>query len=171
MIMKKLMLLLAMLGFTMCFPKSEWVFLRSYVMNYHDGDNILLRSDNNYIIIFLNESQFVSYASTGEEKERYDALCEKHNDMTFDREVQIVSSAGAFVFSTNCIGVDFVSIDIVSNASYDAEHPAYGPLGDIVTSVVRICSPAELTGCTNSWTTRWVIFSPGTTSFSARFGI
>jgi hypothetical protein len=77
------------------------------------------------------ESVFLGdYKSTGALKESYDALCIKHNDMTYNRK--FVISDGAGPRGTSCLGVDFLSIDIVSDADFDAEHIAGVSLSDIV---------------------------------------
>jgi hypothetical protein len=84
--------------------------------------------------IYINNSngyRLASRNSEGSEKKIYDDLCEKHNDMTYLRDFVIFD--GYMPFQTNCLGVDFLSIDITSDSSFDDEHPASVSLGDIVT--------------------------------------
>jgi hypothetical protein len=120
----------------------ETIFLRSYVMTYYDFEGLSLTLSDNEII--MNEYPHAgvdgvvgsrnkwlgSYNNTGAMKEVYDALCEKHNDMNFNRNFAVFDGFGPH--HTYCIGVDFVSIDIVSNADFDEDHPAGSSLADLV---------------------------------------
>ncbi len=70
-----------------------------------------------------------NYQSTGALKESYDALCQKHNDMTYNRE--FVTRDGFGPHRTMSLGIDFTSIDIVSDADFDEDHRAGESLADI----------------------------------------
>jgi hypothetical protein len=115
---------------------GEDVFTRSYVMEYYKPTGIKLSvrqysNTKNYLIFYFSPSSYVGgYTDEAGTKERelYDALCEKNGDMTFNRKVFIsdVSRPPAYM-STN-----MVSIDVVSNADFDEQHPAGTSLADII---------------------------------------
>ncbi len=135
--MKKILLLLIALTMFSCDLREKKVFLRSYVMHYYDVERVILREDissevlvKGMYIEFYHLTSLGAYNSTGSLKRSYDALCEKHNDMTYNRKFVIWDSAGPH--QTSNIGIDFVSIDIVSDIDFDTEHPAGESLGDIV---------------------------------------
>jgi hypothetical protein len=118
--------------------KPEEVFLRSYVMEYYNFTGLNIEeggSDSFYPekLILLNASKGVttcSYLNTADPyKTMYDALCEKHGDMTFNRKVYLPIDGRVVNFPA----IDFVSIDVVSNVDYDAEHPAGTSLNDLFT--------------------------------------
>lgn len=122
--------------------RGEKVFLRSYVLNYIDFENIDLipsyveSSDHPdvltiYVDLMKSGNRFVegSYNSRSETSFAYDALCEKHGDTTFDREIRIAPHNLIPTFSA----VDYVSIGITSDADYDAGHPAGTSLNDLMT--------------------------------------
>jgi hypothetical protein len=104
-------------------------------MVYYDMEEISLKEnydERECIDIYIsNDYKLGGYGSTGTQKEVYDALCEKNNDMTYLRDFVIFD--GYRPFQTSCIGVDFLSIDITSDSPFDEEHPAGVSLGDIVT--------------------------------------
>lgn len=130
--MKKfLLLLLVTVGLSACFKDSK-EFLRSYVMYYYDAAemDLTLSYGNNIDIYFGELSSLGDYKSTGALKKSYDALCEKHNDMTFLRDFVVRDAYGPH--STEQLGLDFLSIDIVSDSDFDAEHPTNTSLSDVV---------------------------------------
>lgn len=115
--------------------ETEKVFLRSYVMRYFDAETMRLEPvayfDGTGIQIWLDDLSMIGdYKSTGTQKDAYDAICEKHNDMNYNRD--FVTFNGYQPFATENIGFDFVSIDVTSSARFDATHPAGESLGDIV---------------------------------------
>jgi hypothetical protein len=132
--MKKILLvLLIACGLVSCLREKK-VFLRSYIMSYYGIEGISLKEDSGErksMSIYGTDAYFLGdYKSTGTEKGVYDALCEKHGDMTFLRDFFIRDGFGPH--STDAIGVDFLSIDITSDSPFDEEHPAGVSLGDIV---------------------------------------
>jgi hypothetical protein len=127
-------------------PSGYSIFTRSYVTAYNHLSSLHLYEywydpprvevDGEWLPIGVKGinvhgggySLITSYDDEDSKKERYDALCEKHNDMTFNREVYIYPGG----YAPGSFGVDFTSIDIVSNADFDAGHLAGSSLGDIV---------------------------------------
>lgn len=84
--------------------------------------------------IKLPESAYmVSYLSVGDMLEEYLALCRKYDDFGVDpfyggsRDGFAVVNRPINVFS----GIEFSSVDIVSNTDFDEEHPAGTSLADI----------------------------------------
>jgi hypothetical protein len=131
--MKKILLVLLIAGgLTSCF-KEEKEFTRSYVLSYYGMDNIDLGGnyyEKTIYILTFTRYELGHYKSTGAKKQVYDALCEKHGDMTFLRE-QVTWGPGGPV-TVEFLGIDFLSIDITSDSAFDEEHPAGVSLGDIV---------------------------------------
>lgn len=101
-------------------------------MGYLDAGEMVLKIyyEVEISISFRGEGGLGNYKSTGALKESYDALCEKHNDMTFLRETVTWGPSGPR--EVYLLGVDFLSIDITSDSDFDDEHPAGSSLGDIV---------------------------------------
>jgi hypothetical protein len=135
---KLLLILLIVCGLMSCLKSvDEKEFLRSYVMTYMGTEGIFLNGydDSNGIreitISPAEKYHLGSYYSKETKKDVYDALCEKHGDMTFMRDFVVQDGFGEY--STSNIGVDFLSIDITSDSPFDEEHSAGVSLGDIVT--------------------------------------
>lgn len=114
--------------------KSMKVYLRSYIMGYYDPFEIQLNDIGwtdygNNIYVFVTKGETIgTYMDDGERKILYDKLCEKHGDMTFNRVIDYHPWAGILEYP----GVDFVSIEVTSNADYDVAHLAGDSLTDIV---------------------------------------
>lgn len=108
----------------------------SYVVAYNSIQSIELSNipsvPSGILIGCGNERPIVLYTfkSSGEEKDRYDWLCQKHNDLNFNQYYQM--PAGALVEGPTFNDKDFSSIGIVSDQDYDASHPAGTDLSDIV---------------------------------------
>jgi hypothetical protein len=115
--------------------KGVKTFLRSYIMEYYGIDDITLdyagvtsEYPNGVIDLRVIDGTYVRYEDVGAKKERYDALCEKHNDMTFNRTETFYT----WSTPTRFPDVDFVSIDVVSDADFDNAHPKGSSLKDIM---------------------------------------
>lgn len=94
-------------------------------------DGSIVFPDNKLIsinLIFKNVIGSYYDADRSDKKAAYDALCEKHGDMTFDRIIKIQPWENVMYPA-----VDFVSIKVTSDADFDAEHPEGEPLNDILT--------------------------------------
>ena len=115
---------------------GTWVYRRSYAMIFSETKSIELREGYyNFtepnIFCYINFDLLSSscwYNDTGEKKEIYDAMCEKYGDMTYNRK-EFVRFGGEPSFQM----YSFVSVDIVSNADYNEEHPAGSSLVDLFT--------------------------------------
>jgi hypothetical protein len=107
------------------------VFLRSYVREYYKPAGITLsaRPDGNGMKFYFGFGKYVCrYSDEGDKKAVYDALCEKNGDMTFNRTVWVGSPHPIILY----MSTTFVSVDVVSNADFDEQHPAGTSLADII---------------------------------------
>ncbi len=111
----------------------------SYVWSYHNTDSMYLskyntrkhgeelQDDYGVHVIFMQSGEHPIIAWR-EYEPIYDSICAKHNDTTYYQP--LVSGTG--VFKHNYWAFDLVSIQVTSNANFDAEHPAGTLLNDIV---------------------------------------
>ncbi len=140
--MKRRILIIFILILCGCYrevTKPSEIYLRSYVMSYYDVDGIVLTAYKESARITVNnlvDGWIGGYTDEGEKKEAYDALCEKHGDMTFCRTV--LKMPGEYVAYP---GVDYVSIEITSDADFDDRHPAGSSLADIATFISSSVKP------------------------------
>jgi hypothetical protein len=108
----------------------ERVYLRSFVTEYREPDKLILHKSNGDIHIIIDNAGFIgNYLSEGSEKSRYDRICEKHNDMSYNRRVTIADPPPPH----SHIYADLASIEIVSDADWDDGHLAESSLNDITT--------------------------------------
>ena len=118
-------------------------FFRSYVMHYYSAEGIELafspkKRDNRAIVIIkptevgtsFKPPYLCGYGSTGDQQILYDELCLKHNDMSYNRTFKYRSPDD--LPNYRYIGTDFISISVVSDSDFDAEHPAGSELGDVI---------------------------------------
>ena len=82
-------------------------------------------------------SGWYAFNSEGEMKEVYDDLCTKHNDLNYPHRVGLMNRH--LPTDDIFIDTDFVSVSLVTDADYDAAHPAGADLSDIVRFIS--CSP------------------------------
>ncbi len=122
-------------------PSSPYTnyYTNSFVLFYspYKLDTIYLRSahnqmgplpdDNLSYGIFIKGTGKMGIESTGAEKEIYDAVCEKHQDLTYNRNVKIY---WGYDYDCRCYW-DFTEFDVWSSAEWDSQHPAGSSLGDI----------------------------------------
>lgn len=98
--------------------------LNCQVVNYNDvGPGLIFE------IVGDGETDIVSYnsASTGEKKEVYDSLCNKHFDYGYHGEDPYADQP-----VKRCYAKDLLSISVTSDRDYDPQHPAGTPLDDII---------------------------------------
>ena len=121
----------------------EKVVFRSYVRRYYSAKEIELEFstkviDNKVIVIkpFLASTVsrppfLCSYESDGDKQILYDELCLKHNDMSYNRTI-FININDPVDRRYDYIGTDFISISVVSDSDFDAEHAAGSELGDVI---------------------------------------
>ena len=129
--MKRLILLsiVTALLYQSC-DRARYHVFKSYVTRYCKFEDIGIDTTKagNIIIRGKGRVKHYSWRGEGESKTTYEALCRKHNDLTYNkkREYRLSPEWGV------CSAIDFKEIDIVSNKDFDAEHPAGTSLKDIV---------------------------------------
>ena len=129
--MKRLILLsiVTALLYQSC-DRARYHVFKSYVTRYCKFEDIDIDTTKAGNIIIRGKGRVKQYSwrDEGGEKTTYEALCRKHNDLTYNkkREYHLRPEWGV------CSAVDFREIDIVSDKDFDAEHPAGTTLKDIV---------------------------------------
>ena len=129
--MKKVLLILAII----CLPiikscdKVTTEKFRSYVNTYYQFNDIKLSlSESGNILIAGDDFEcHYTWQSKGDFKKKYDELCELHNDMSFNKKMDYIAGTDW----GHALAPDFISIDVVSSADFDSEHPAGTSLNDI----------------------------------------
>ncbi len=115
-------------------PDTDPVLSRSYITAYGWFDGIELEATQQAELKLVPRYDardwrtvgwyVYSYSSTGVALEKYDALCEKHNDMNYNRLVE---------WENACCAYDFISLSVVcTTKEWDADHPVGKPLDDRV---------------------------------------
>jgi hypothetical protein len=118
------------------------IYTEHYVLDYYDTQSIKLSYDINYGANYYNlpntkliNIYTVNSRSTGipeyddganVDKAKYEALCEKHVDIGYNRYINWPTPGRYFT------KYDFTAVSITSDVDYDSEHPAGAELGDIV---------------------------------------
>ena len=104
--------------------------IRSYVVSFFELNTIALElTENDNIVMYWREiTRTTTYQSKGEDAAHYDALCAKYNDLGYNKKTRYIEYIGCREYTSN----EIVSIDVVSNVDFDADHPAGASLGDIV---------------------------------------
>ena len=129
--MKRLILLsiVTALLYQSC-DRARYHVFKSYVTRYCKFEDIGIDTTKagNIIIRGKGRVKHYSWRDEGGEKTTYEALCRKHNDLTYNKKREYHHRPEWGV----CSAVDFREIDIVSDKDFDAEHPAGTSLKDIV---------------------------------------
>lgn len=124
-------------------PPEYRVFTRSYVMGYFEHTGIDITSTNiapgdhdiwrRIELILLKGNYVGTYLDESEKKEAYDAICEKYGDMSYNDFVVVggINSSKETPGLIEYPVVNITSINIVSNAAFDEDHPAGTSLNDI----------------------------------------
>jgi len=106
-------------------------YTRSMVTYYYAPDKLQLKEyQENTIGVSLTGFEIIgSFRSEGS-KSAYDRLCEKHNDMSYNRKITI---RGANPTPPNeFLYADLLSIEVSSDNDFDDIHPAGTSLNDLV---------------------------------------
>ncbi|MDO4726911.1 MAG: hypothetical protein Q4A56_06815 [Porphyromonadaceae bacterium] len=133
--MKRVIFLLLVLAFICqgCDMAKYRVF-KSYITRYYNAGNIGIDTTfwGNIRIYGVrgeeSSGEHYSWYSEGKEKEKYEELCQIHNDVSYNkkREYHHTPEWGA------CSAIDFISIDVVSDSDFDDTHSKGVSLKDIV---------------------------------------
>ncbi len=109
---------------------------QSYVPCYQVLNSIRLTNDDEFLNCIVirpgNDilAQEFSLFSSGGEKDEYDRLCAKHNDLNYNKYRHFLGNIANEELSY--IDKDFTGIFITSDKVYDSAHPAGTSLSDIV---------------------------------------
>lgn len=120
---------------TGCAPMYRMTKCPSYVVCYLDLSEIFLEyepTNSQTIILYTatDRSGLCGLHSTGNAKERYDQLCRKHNDLSYNQ----YRSIGGVLDETSVTyhDCDLSEITVTADKDFDAAHPAGTNLSDIV---------------------------------------
>ena len=128
--MKKLVLLLCVLSAVGCVKSYEDYYTRSFVLSYGNMRGISVAMTDfglGYSVDFVGEGEW-DIAMSGKKKDFYNQLCEKHNDVSYNRRVRVYFYDQGL--NPRCFR-DFVNLEVSSSADWDAEHPAGTSLNDL----------------------------------------
>ncbi|MCM1151150.1 MAG: hypothetical protein NC209_05755 [Alistipes sp.] len=131
--MKRLLFLLGSLFLTSCFiGGSDVYYCRAFVMGYRGMDGIYITQGTNklyYDIVFSwSREEWGVYFE--KERDYYEALCQKHGDVSYNRRVRVFHSVDPI--PRMCCARDFVELEIWSDTDWDADHPAGTSLNDLL---------------------------------------
>ncbi len=87
-------------------------------------------SDSYCLLLESSVSSWCGLHSTGAEKDRYDELCRKHNDLNYNGYYSIYKSLD--IESVTFNDCDFTEIAVTSDRDFDERHPAGANLSDLV---------------------------------------
>lgn len=129
-------LLLILIG---CDPHYKMTKCPSYVVCYTNLESIdlsLYEPSNPCCIVIHagNDLPLSVYGlrSTGIEKDKYDQLCQKHNDLSYNHYRSLSYGPAIDFDSVTYNECDFTEIIVTSDKDFDATHPAGRNLSDIV---------------------------------------
>lgn len=115
----------------------EWVKSPSYVDCYVNLEsiNLSVESSDHQCIRITHGTDFplIAYglrSKGASEKEKYDQLCKKHNDLSYNKYRSL--SKHVEYDSVTYAEYDFTEITVTSDKDYDKAHPAGESLSDIV---------------------------------------
>lgn len=119
-----------------CMKIEQIKKMRSFVFTYYATPEILLKSYTDDFssdaIAIIASGKVQLYAFNTNTTEEYDRLCAKHNDMSYNKEIQFLQMMSQ-VGDRRYLAYDFNAINIRSNMDYDDNHPAGTSLTDIIT--------------------------------------
>ncbi len=121
-----------------CDPVYEMTNCPSYVVCYVNLETIELSAESSnpqcIVIEHGNDLPIISYGlrSTGTEKEKYDELCKKHNDLSYNQYRYLPTGPAIDYDSVTYNECDFTGISVTCDKAFDETHPAGKNLSDIV---------------------------------------
>jgi hypothetical protein len=124
-----IVVLINMLIFISC-DRVTTETIRSFVVDYADYDSIHLKLSkaDNISLNWYHQISIIASWSKGREKEIYDSICEKRNDMNYNKRIQYIyiPEEGHYYIG------NITKIDITSDTDFDSTHPAGSKLNDVV---------------------------------------
>ena len=128
----------ALVVLTGCDPAYQMTKCPSYVVCYVNLETIKLSvapSDPRCVLIdHGNDLPIIPYGlnSTGAEKEKYDQLCKKHNDLSYNQYRMLAYNPPIDYSSVTYNECDFTEITVTTDKDFDETHPAGTDLSDVV---------------------------------------
>lgn len=106
-----------------------------YILIFYEIDGIKASVDDNLnIVVESSPGEIVEYTfkdpERADELERYEALCERYGDTSYDNEERIIHFP-LFYNPVQFPMYNIADIDVVSAADYDTDHPAGTSLRDL----------------------------------------
>lgn len=124
----------ALMIFTSCAPRYRMTKCPSYVVCYEGPGIIYVAAEpTNPQCIIIRAGIGNSYCglhSEGADKDRYNQLCQKHNDLSYNQYRLI----GEFLDeeSVTYLDCDFSEITVTADKDFDTTHPVGANLSDVV---------------------------------------
>ena len=103
-----------------------YVSLETFHLSVEPSDSHCLLVENRG----NGKSSWYGLHSTGAEKDRYDELCRKHNDLNYNGYYSIYKSLD--IESVTYNDCDFTEIAVTTDRDFDERHPAGTNLSDVV---------------------------------------
>lgn len=119
----------AMLFTYSCFDGLYEVFMRSMVSDYGIPAELVLAKTYQSRLI---QVEFKTSGIAGKKSHPvlYNYWCQKHGDMSYNREETIHQSYE--IYPHRFIAADYTAIEVTCDTDWDADHPAGTPLNDIM---------------------------------------
>ena len=122
--------LLAILLLAQSCDKQTIMMSQSYLLAFENIEDVynaeMSYKNDNVLELKIRATGYVSILSYGEDKLKYLSLCEKFNDLSYNREVRFIK--GPHVSFTADI---ITNIDIISDTDFGLDYPAGTSLRDI----------------------------------------
>lgn len=118
-----------------CDPLYRMTKCPSYVVCYVGPDELEFATEptNPQCIIInagIGNTSYCGLHSKGADKDRYNQLCQKHNDLSYNQYRLIGGSLD--IESVTYLDCDFSEITVTADKDFDATHPAGANLSDLV---------------------------------------
>ena len=161
-----LLICLCILFLTACpYTGAETIRMRSFVTGFGEPAAFRMElTDRNNIALYWEgrETRFATFRSQGLDRVRYDELAARYNDLSYNRIIRFVAHTGRDYVSNG-----IASIEVVSDADFDTDHPAGTSLAHFVhllsASPIRFIESGYRE--TFDWNNRPVIFLRETSIF------
>lgn len=121
---------------------SKNYYMDSFVQEYYDFTGIKVScaiTDGDILEMTVKPEsvQFCGgFLSDGSEKQKYEELCTKNNDLSFNREVVVIDRKYLMAYSS-----DISSLHLSCRQGYDENHPAGTSLADVTDIEYRSAYP------------------------------
>lgn len=105
----------------------------SFIISYGETEKALLNlTENGNISIRIKTIEVCGYKSTGDKKIKYNELCEKNKDITYNKKLSYFSTPFETGEVARNVLNNLASINVTSDANFDEHHHAGSSLNDII---------------------------------------